>query len=60
MSHSREKSSARGVKSERLRAVLSGRTPDRAPVSLWRHWPDDDQDPVRLARVTVDFQQRYD
>lgn len=60
MSHSREKPSARGVKSERLRAVLSGRTPDRAPVSLWRHWPDDDQDPVRLARVTVDFQKRYD
>lgn len=41
-------------------AVLAGQAPDRTPVSLWRHWPDDDQDPVRLARVTVDFQRRYD
>lgn len=41
-------------------ALLAGKTPDRTPVSLWRHWPDDDQDPVRLARATVDFQRRYD
>lgn len=51
---------AGGLKKERLQTVLSGRVPDRTPVSLWRHWPDDDQDPVRLARATVDFQRRYD
>jgi uroporphyrinogen decarboxylase len=30
------------------------------PVSLWRHWPVDDQRPVDLAWATVQFQRRFD
>lgn len=50
----------RGDKEERLRAVLAGQVPDRPPVVLWRHWPDADQSGDRLARATVEFQQRHD
>lgn len=46
--------------SDRLRAVLSGTTPDRTPISLWRHWPEQDQSGPELARVTLDFQRRHD
>ncbi len=45
---------------ERLRACLSGETLDRPPVSLWRHFPVDDQTPDGLAAATADFQNRYD
>jgi uroporphyrinogen decarboxylase len=45
---------------ERMKAVLEGRQPDRIPVALWRHFPVDDQDPMMLAESTVRFQQEYD
>lgn len=45
---------------QRLEACLEGKTPDRVPVSLWRHFPVDDQQPDQLARSTLEFQQRYD
>ncbi len=45
---------------ERIRDVLAGKSPDRVPVGLWRHFPVDDQDPQTLAESTLDFQQRYD
>ncbi len=45
---------------ERMEACLSGATPDRSPVSLWRHFPVDDQTPDGLAAATADFQKRYD
>ncbi len=45
---------------ERLEACLTGQTPDRTPVSLWRHFPVDDQTPDGLAAATADFQNRYD
>ena len=45
---------------DRLRSVLAGRTPDRAPVALWRHWPNDDQSGPSLARHTIAFQRRHD
>ncbi len=45
---------------ERLEACLSGETIDRPPVSLWRHFPVDDQTPDGLAAATADFQNRCD
>jgi len=48
------------LKPERIKAALAGKPVDRVPVSFWRHWPGDDQDPDALAIVTLDFQKRYD
>ncbi|MCS6906707.1 MAG: uroporphyrinogen decarboxylase family protein [Anaerolineales bacterium] len=45
---------------ERIEACLSGKTLDRVPVMLWRHFPVDDQDPYRLAAATVQFQRQFD
>jgi len=45
---------------QRLDACLSGKSVDRPPVSLWRHFPVDDQDPHTLARSVLLFQQTYD
>lgn len=45
---------------ERLEACLVGKTPDRVPISLWRHFPGDDQDPYQLAKSTIQFQYNYD
>ncbi len=44
----------------RLEACLSGQTPDRPPVALWRHFPVDDQTPDGLAEATAAFQRMYD
>ena len=48
------------TKRSRLKAALAGKPVDRVPVSFWRHWPGDDQNPESLAQVTLDFQKRYD
>ncbi|ADJ26152.1 uroporphyrinogen decarboxylase [Dehalogenimonas lykanthroporepellens BL-DC-9] len=45
---------------ERLQAIIQNQPIDRVPVAFWRHWPGDDQDADSLARVTLDFQKRYD
>jgi uroporphyrinogen decarboxylase len=45
---------------ERLEITLSGQKPDRSPVSLWRHFPVDDQNPEALAGSVVRFQERFD
>jgi len=45
---------------QRLEACLEGKTLDRVPISLWRHFPVDDQQPDQLAQSTLEFQQRYD
>lgn len=47
-------------KQQRLETCLSGGTPDRTPVALWRHFPVDDQTPDGLAAATVEFQRQYD
>ncbi len=47
-------------KYQRLEACLAGAKPDRTPVSLWRHFPVDDQTPEGLAAATLDFQRTYD
>lgn len=45
---------------ERLRRCLAGETVDRVPVSLWRHFPVEDQSPERLAKAVINFQEIYD
>lgn len=52
--------SDRFARRRRLEACLSGAQPDRPPVSLWRHFPVDDQTPQGLAEATLEFQQRWD
>lgn len=45
---------------ERIERVISGLDVDRSPVSLWRHFPVDDQAPESLARSTIRFQNTFD
>ena len=45
---------------ERVRASLKGEETDRVPVSLWRHWPGDDETAQGLAKAMIDWQRRYD
>lgn len=45
---------------ERIQACLNGETTDRTPVALWRHFPEEDQNPETLAAATIKFQQTYD
>lgn len=45
---------------ERMEACIAGSPLDRPPVSLWRHFPVDDQTPGGLAAAVMDFQKRYD
>lgn len=45
---------------QRVDAALSGTPVDRPPIALWRHFPDDDQDPGVLTAHTVAWQQRWD
>ena len=45
---------------ERIQACLRGEILDRSPVTLWRHFPVDDQSPRSLADATLHFQHMYD
>lgn len=45
---------------QRIETCLAGREVDRPPVSLWRHFPVDDQDPYTLAQSILLFQHIYD
>ncbi|MCY4539917.1 MAG: hypothetical protein OXE52_17015 [Chloroflexi bacterium] len=47
-------------KRERLERAVAGASVDRLPVSLWRHFPGDDQRSADLARSIVSFQREYD
>jgi uroporphyrinogen decarboxylase len=47
-------------KRDRLQAIFAGDNVDRPAVSLWRHWPGDDQDAAELARAQTVFQNLYD
>jgi len=53
-------SSAKVSHRERMQAFLSGQGLDRLPIALWRHFPVDDQDPIRLAAATLQFQHTFD
>lgn len=45
---------------ERIKACINGEMTDRTPVALWRHFPEEDQNPETLAAATLKFQQAYD
>ena len=45
---------------ERMQAAIRGEAVDHPPISLWRHWPEIDQDPTILAKAMVDWQRAYD
>lgn len=45
---------------ERVRAVITGKEPDRIPVSVWMHLSEYDQDPRSLAEAMVSFNETYD
>ncbi|HMZ06753.1 MAG TPA: uroporphyrinogen decarboxylase family protein [Anaerolineales bacterium] len=44
---------------ERIQACFNGETTDRTPIALWRHFPEEDQNPETLAAATIKFQQAY-
>lgn len=46
-------------KRARLETTLAGDLPDRVPVSLWRHWPGDDERIADFAQAVIDFQRTY-
>jgi len=45
---------------ERIRAAVRGEAVDRVPLSLWRHWPVEDETAQGLAAAMLRWQQRYD
>lgn len=47
-------------KRERLEATIAGAPVDRPAVSLWHHWPGDDQRPEDLAAAHLAWQQACD
>ena len=47
-------------KVERVKAALGGLPVDRPPVSLWKHFPAADRDPLQLAQAHVSFQEKFD
>lgn len=47
-------------KVERIKAALNKEAVDRVPVSVWMHYPADDQDAFALAETQAAFQRVYD
>lgn len=45
---------------ERIERAIHREKVDRIPVSFWRHFPVDDQNPESLAKSTIAFQDLYD
>jgi uroporphyrinogen decarboxylase len=45
---------------ELVERAFRGERIDRPLVSLWRHWPEQDQDVDALAAAQIEFQRRYD
>lgn len=45
---------------ERIEAAIAGQPTDCAPIALWRHFPDDDLDPAKLAEHSVRWQRRWE
>ncbi len=44
---------------ERVEAALAGNAVDQPPVSLWRHFPEQDQTAEALADVTMEWQGKF-
>lgn len=45
---------------ERVEAALKGDAVDRPPVSLWRHWPGEDNTAEGLAAASIKWQEAHD
>ncbi len=45
---------------ERIQAALQKKETDRLPFSLWRHFPNLDQHPRKLAELSLEYQKKYD
>jgi uroporphyrinogen decarboxylase len=45
---------------QRIAAAAAGEPVDRLPISLWRHFPEDDLDPAKLAGHMVAWQRAWD
>ena len=45
---------------ERVRAAIKGEEVDHVPISLWKHWPVEDETPEGLAAITLSWQKEYD
>jgi uroporphyrinogen decarboxylase len=45
---------------ERIQAALQQKETDRLPFSLWRHFPNLDQHPKKLADLSLEYQRKYD
>jgi uroporphyrinogen decarboxylase len=45
---------------EILTQCLTGHSQKRQPFSLWRHFPEADQTPEGFARMTIDWQKKWD
>jgi len=45
---------------ERILAALNFKETDRLPFSLWRHFPNLDQHPRKLAELSLKYQRKYD
>jgi len=52
--------SAALTRTDRLSRTIAGEAVDRAPVTLWRRWPGDDQRAADFAASMVAFQRDYD
>jgi uroporphyrinogen decarboxylase len=44
---------------DRIHAAIAGGEVDRAPIALWRHFPEDDQKAASLAAAHVAFHKKY-
>ena len=44
---------------ERIEAAIAREILDRVPVTFWRHFPVDDQNPTELAISTLEYQAQY-
>ncbi len=46
-------------KFERVKAAIRREATDRTPYAFWRHFPQVDRSPARLAQTTLRFHERY-
>jgi uroporphyrinogen decarboxylase len=45
---------------ERIQAALQQKETDRLPFSLWRHYPNLDHHPRKLAELSLEYQRKFD
>jgi len=48
------------TKRKRLESIINGKLADRPPISAWRHFPEQENNPKDLAKVLIEFQRKYD